>query len=154
MTFLVLFLAFTVLPALELWMLIEIGRVVGGFETVLYVVGIGVAGAWLGKRAGLTVMREVFDSLREGAEPADKLVEGALVLVGSVLLVTPGVLTDVTGILLFIPPFRRWLAPRVKQAALSWAMRRGVRVGTMGPGPRAREREQAEKKVFTHPRAE
>lgn len=153
MTFLILFLLFTVVPAVELWMLIEIGQRVGGFETMLYVVAIGVLGAWLGKRAGLTVLRELFSSLREGAAPADKLVEGALIIVGSVLLVTPGVLTDVTGIVLFVPPFRRWLAPRVKRAALAWAVRRGVQVGTAGPGPRAQERQQAEKKVFTHPQA-
>lgn len=154
MTFVLLFLAFTVVPALELWMLIEIGQRVGGFQTMLYVVAVGVLGAWLGKRAGVSVMQEVFASLREGKEPANKLVEGALVLVGSVLLVTPGVLTDVTGILLFFPPFRRWLAPRVKDRALAWAMRRGVQVGTMGPGPAARKRHEAEKKVFSHPRAD
>jgi len=153
MTFLILFLLFTVVPAAELWMLIEIGQRVGGFETMLYVVAIGVLGAWLGKRAGVAVLRELFASLREQAAPADKLVEGALVLVGSVLLITPGVLTDVTGIVLFIPQFRRWLAPRVKSAALAWAMRRGVKVGTAVPGPRAQERHQAEKKVFTHPKA-
>lgn len=153
MTFLVLFLLFTVVPAIELWMLIEIGQRVGGVQTMLYVVTIGVLGAWLGKRAGVTVLRELFASLREQAPPADKLVEGALVLVGSVLLVTPGVLTDLTGIVLFIPPFRRWLAPRVKRAALAWAVRRGIKVGAAGPGPRAKERHEAEKKVFTHPQA-
>ncbi len=152
MTFLILFLLFTVVPAVELWMLIEIGRQIGGFETMLYVVAVGVLGAWLGKNAGVSVLRELFASVREGAPPADKLVEGALVLVGSVLLVTPGVLTDVTGILLFFPPFRRWLAPRVKRAVLAWATRRGVQVGTVGPGPRARQRQEAEKKVFTHPK--
>ena len=151
MTFLALFLAFTVVPALELWMLIEIGRRVGGFETVAYVVLLGVAGAWLGKRAGLDVLRELFEGLRAGVPPADKLVEGALVLVGSVLLVTPGVLTDATGILLFLPPVRRLLAPRVKRAVLAWAARRGVAFGTAGPGPRARERADNERKVFTHP---
>jgi UPF0716 family protein affecting phage T7 exclusion len=96
----------------------------------------------------------VFESLRTGQAPADKLVEGALVIIGSVLLVTPGVLTDATGILLFIPPFRRWLAPRVKRAGLAWAMRRGLQVGTAGPGPRARAREENERKVFSHPRVD
>lgn len=152
-TFVTLFLLFTVVPAFELWALIEIGGRVGGWETTLYVVGIGLLGAWLGKRAGLAVIREVFESLREGKEPANKLVEAALVLIGSVLLITPGVLTDLTGILLFIPPVRRFLAPRVKDAALAWALRRGVQVGAAGPGPRARERQTNEKKVFTHPTA-
>lgn len=153
MTLFVLFLVFTVVPALELWMLIEIGQRFGGLETMLYVVAMGVLGAWLGKRAGLAVLRDLFASLRGQAEPADKLVEGALILVGSVLLITPGVLTDATGILLFLPPFRRWLAPRVKRAALAWAVRRGIQVGAAAPGPRAQERQHTEKKVFTHPEA-
>jgi UPF0716 protein FxsA len=153
MTLAILFLLFTVVPALELWLLIEIGQVVGGPETVLYVIGIGVLGAWLGRRAGVAVLREVFDELREHRPPADKLVEGALVLVGSILLVTPGVLSDLAGIVLFIPPVRRWLAPRLKRRALAWAMARGVQVGPAGPGPAARERERVEKKTFTHPRA-
>jgi UPF0716 protein FxsA len=153
MTVLVLFLLFTVVPAVELWALIEIGQRVGGLETMVYVVAVGVLGAWLGRRAGVAVLREIFEDLRNQRPPADRLVEGALVLVGSILLITPGVLTDVTGIFLFIPPVRRWLAPRVKQAALAWAQRRGVQVGTAAPGPRAQERARAEKKTFTHPQA-
>ncbi len=153
MTALALFLLFTLVPAVDLWALIALGRI-GGLETVLYVLGVGLLGAWLGTRAGIAVVRDLFHPLASQHPPADKLVEGALILVGSVLLITPGVLTDLSGILLFIPPFRRWLAPRVKQAALTWAARRGVRVGHAAPGPAARQRNEAVKKVFSHPRAE
>ncbi len=133
----VLFLLFTVVPAVETYLLVTIGGWVGAGETVTYLLAMGLLGAWLGKRAGFAVMREVFADLQKGVPPADRLVEAALVLVGSVLLVTPGVLTDVTGTVLFIGPVRRWLAPRVKRRALAWLTSRGVRVGTAGPGPGA-----------------
>lgn len=150
----ILFLVFTVVPALELWLLIEIGRVVGGWETVAWVVGMGMLGAWLGKRAGFQVLRELFAAVQEGKSPANQLVEAGLVLVGAVLLITPGVLTDVVGTLLFIPPVRSWLAPRVKDRLLSWLVGRGVQVGPIGPGPAHPSRtEPAEpyRRSFQHP---
>jgi UPF0716 protein FxsA len=153
MTAVVLFLLFTVVPTIETWLLIKVGSVVGATETVAYLVGMGILGAWLGKRAGFKVLRQVMDGLRTGEPPADRLVEAALVLVGSVLLVTPGVLTDATGILLFVGPIRRFLAPRVKRAGIAWMTRRGVVVGTMGPGPAAQERARREARTFTHPPA-
>lgn len=132
---LTLFLLFTVVPAVELWLLIELGQVVGGWQTVAWVVGMGVLGAWLGKRAGFRVLEDIFTNVREGRSPADSLVEAGLVLVGAVLLVTPGVLTDVTGALLFIRPLRRFLAPRVKAWLLTKVAGGGLWVGSIGPGP-------------------
>lgn len=138
---LALFLAFTVIPALETYLLIEVGRVIGGWSTVGWLIAMGLLGSVLGKRAGSGVLRQIGDDLRNGRSPADSVVEGALVLVGSVLLVTPGILSDVVGVLLFIAPVRRFLAPRLKARALAWLTGRpgGVSftVGGMGPGPGA-----------------
>lgn len=131
----VLFLMFTVIPAIELWTIVKVGSVFGATETVATLVLAGILGSWLGKRAGFSVMREIGDSLRSGLPPADKLVEAALVLVAAVLLITPGYLSDVVGLLLFVAPFRRWLAPRVKMLAWSWLQKRGLFIGTPGPGP-------------------
>lgn len=135
MTAVVLFLMFTVLPAIELWTIVKVGSVFGATETVVTLVLAGLLGSWLGKRAGLSVMREIGESLRQGLPPADKLVEGALVLVAAVLLITPGYLSDLVGLLLFVGPFRRWLAPRVKDYAWKWLLKRGLSMGTPGPGP-------------------
>ena len=145
-----LFLLFTVVPAVETWGIIQVGSRVGATETVAWLIAAGLLGAWLGKRAGLGVLREVQDGLVRGVPPADKLVEGVLVLVGAILLVTPGLLTDVVGLALFIAPLRRWLAPRLKAMALGWLTQRGVRVGTAGPGPAARESVDAARR-FEHP---
>lgn len=135
MTALALFLLFTLIPTLETWLIIKVGGEIGATPTVALLLLAGVAGAWLGKRAGLSVMRDLFADLQRGLPPADRLVEGALVLVAAVLLITPGYFTDVAGLLLFIGPVRRFLAPRIKALALDWALRRGLRVGAPGPGP-------------------
>lgn len=157
MTGVVLFLMFTVIPAIETWLLIEIGGRIGGVETVAYLVVMGILGAWLGKRAGFSVLRELLADIQNARPPADRLVEAGLVLVGSVLLVTPGVLTDIVGTLLFVAPFRRFLAPRAKRLILAWLTRRGLKLGNLGPGPAARERQEAEEKApprtFSHPEA-
>jgi len=132
-----LFLAFTLVPILETWLIIEVGRVIGSWETVAWLVAMGFAGAWLGKRAGVGVLRELQEDLRGGRSPADRLWEGALVLVGSVLLVTPGFLSDLLGVLLFVGPFRRWLVPRLKRWVLARVTVAGVHIGPAGPGPGA-----------------
>lgn len=136
-----LFLAFTVIPALETYFLIQLGQVIGGWATVGWLIAMGLLGSFLGKRAGTGVLRQIGDDLREGRSPADRVVEGGLVLVGSVLLITPGLLSDVAGMLLFIPPIRRFLAPRLKGMALKWLTTRpggvGFQVGPMSAGPGA-----------------
>ncbi|MBM4365930.1 MAG: FxsA family protein [Deltaproteobacteria bacterium] len=147
----VLFLLFTVVPVVETYLIIEVGSRLGALETVGTLVLAGLLGAWLGKRAGGTVLREIFEGLRRGEPPAVKLVEGLLALVGAVLLVTPGYLSDVVGILLLWAPVRRWLAPRVKDLAWAYLSRRGFTfVGDGAAGPAMRARQEAEKK-FDHP---
>ena len=160
---LALFLLFTGVPLLETWILIEVGRVVGGAETVFWLFAMGVAGAWLGKRAGSGVLRQVQQDLQAGRSPADSVIEGLLVVIGAVLLVTPGLLSDLTGLLLFIPQVRRFLAPRFKARMLRWLASRGsggfsFSAGPMGSGPGARapageaaNPSSGPKKSFDHP---
>lgn len=145
-----MFVLFTVVPVLETWGIIEVGKVLGSWQTAIYLVVVGALGAWLGKRAGFGVLRELSATMSRGESPADKLIEAALVLVGATLLITPGFFTDLVGIVFFIAPVRRWLAPRAKTFALQWLLGRGVTVGTAGPGPRARETQRAQVR-FDHP---
>lgn len=135
MTGLVLFLLFTIIPALETWLIVKVGAQIGATETVLTLVVAGVIGAWLGKRAGFAVLRELFTDLQKGLPPADRLMEGVLVLIAAVLLITPGYFTDLVGLLLFVGPIRRLLAPPLKRLLLSWATRRGFTIGAATPGP-------------------
>jgi UPF0716 protein FxsA len=164
---LVMFLLFTLIPALETWLIIKVGGVIGALDTVALLVLAGVLGAWLGKRAGTAVLGELFQSLQQGIPPGDKVVEGLLVLVASVLLVTPGYFTDLVGLLLFIGPIRGRLAPLVKKAALRWLMPKaqggGIWFGNLGPGPAMREKgfyqhppeggQEAASHRFKHPEA-
>lgn len=120
-----LFLLFTVVPALELYLLVQIGKVIGAPETVLGVILMGALGSWLAKREGLGLLRQLSEDLNQGIPPADRLVEGLLIIVGAVLLVTPGVITDLFGIFFLLPLTRRPLA----RLAKGWLVRT-----FMGPG--------------------
>jgi UPF0716 protein FxsA len=105
-----LFLAFTIVPIVELYVLIQIGKAIGGLETIIGVILIGAAGAALAKKQGFAVLRAIQRSMSEGRMPGRELLEGALVLAGGLLLITPGVFTDVAGVLLLLPPIRRLVA--------------------------------------------
>jgi len=102
----ILLLLFVALPALELWLLIEVGRRIGGLETIGLIVLTGVVGASLARQQGLRVLSEVQRRVAAGDMPADSLVDGIMILVASALLVTPGVLTDAFGFLCLVPGFR------------------------------------------------
>ncbi|MBN1207894.1 MAG: FxsA family protein [Myxococcaceae bacterium] len=121
-----LFLAFTVVPFLELYLLIGIGREVGVLPTIALVLVTGLLGASLARREGRRVLRSWQAATSQGRLPEDAILSGALVLVGGVLLVTPGVLTDVVGLLLLIPPTRRWIAARLRRA-----LERRMQAGTL-----------------------
>jgi UPF0716 protein FxsA len=130
-----LLLAFTVVPFIELYLLLAIGREVGFWPTVGGVLFTGVVGAWLAKKEGLRVLRRWQESLAQGHMPEEGLVGGVLVLVGGVLLVSPGVLTDVVGLFLLFPPTRRVIAALVRRR-LERRMAAGtLRVTTFQSGP-------------------
>lgn len=110
-----LFLLFTVVPFIELYLLLTMGRNVGLVPTLAFVIGTGLLGAFLARREGLRVLRDWQLSMAQGRIPTDGILSGALILVGGALLVAPGVLTDLTGMLLLIPPTRRFIAARIRR---------------------------------------
>lgn len=110
-----LMIVMTVIPAIELVLLLQLGQWMGAAETVLLILVTGLLGATLAKREGLGVLRQLKEDAGRGIPPADRLVEGLMVLIGGVLLITPGVLTDLAGVLLMVGPSRRWMAPRIKR---------------------------------------
>src|SRR5215470_8150980 len=101
-----LFLLFTVVPLLELAMLIWLGEWTVWWVPVLIVLADALLGAALVRWQGLRTLRRIQEDMAAGRMPGDALVDGALVLVGAVLLITPGVLTDIAGFALLIPPVR------------------------------------------------
>lgn len=130
-----LILLMTVVPAVELYLLMQLADLMGILETVVLILVTGSVGATLAKREGLGVLSQLQADLKKGLPPAERLVEGLLVLVGGTLLITPGVLTDVAGFALIFPFTRRWLAPRVKRwAAARFKVQAFGAGASMGPG--------------------
>ncbi|RNB70078.1 FxsA family protein [Brevibacillus panacihumi] len=101
--FRILIVLFIVVPAIELWGLIAVGKVIGGWTTVALVILTGVVGAWLAKQQGLQVFRLVQLQLSRGQMPTETLIDGFLVLAGGILLMAPGFVSDVIGLILLIP---------------------------------------------------
>lgn len=103
MMFRILIVLFIVVPAIELWGLIAVGKVIGPWWTVALVILTGVVGAWLAKQQGLQVFRLVQLQLSRGQMPTETLIDGVLVLIGGILLMTPGFFSDAIGLILLIP---------------------------------------------------
>lgn len=114
-----LILIFTIVPFIELSLLIEIGARIGTFNTILVIVVTGIIGAYMARIAGINVLFKIQENLREGIFPRDELFDGILVLIGGVLLLTPGLLTDALGFFLLLPfgqaLVRRWLKEIMKR---------------------------------------
>jgi UPF0716 protein FxsA len=102
-------LLFVVVPLVEIYVLIQVGQVIGGWWTLLLLLGTGLLGGLLVKREGAKAWRALTEALSRGRMPARELADGALVLVGGTLLLTPGLLTDVAGAFCILP-FTRPLA--------------------------------------------
>lgn len=124
-----LFLLLTVVPLVELWLLVVIAQRTSILATIAGVIFMGAAGTWLAQHQGFRVWRRLHEELAAGKAPADSLWDGLLILIASVLLIAPGVLTDVVGILLLLPPTRAiargWLKRRVPVHSLGNASSQG-----------------------------
>lgn len=108
-----LILLFTVIPIIELSILIKIGQHLGAASAIGIVILTGVIGAYLAKMQGLRILYRIKEDLNQGIMPTDKLFDGVLILCSGILLITPGLLTDIVGFLGLIPLtrnlFKRWL---------------------------------------------
>ncbi|WP_320837014.1 FxsA family protein [Zhongshania sp.] len=104
-----LFVLFVVLPILEMWLLIEVGSLVGSLPTIGMVVFTAVVGAALLKQQGIETLTRAQQRLSSGQVPATEILEGLLLAVGGALLLTPGFITDTLGFVCLIGPLRQWL---------------------------------------------
>ena len=104
--FLRLLLLFTIVPLVELFLLVKLGTVVGVGPTVALVIFTGILGAWLARQQGLGVLRRLSEDLAKGRLPAEALIDGLLIVVAGAVLLTPGLLTDALGFLLLVPRTR------------------------------------------------
>jgi UPF0716 protein FxsA len=115
-----LFILFAVIPVIEVYLLIKVGSLIGALPTVALLLSISLAGAWLVRHQGFGILRRIQAELAQGRLPAAELLDGAMVLVGGVLLLTPGFFTDLLGLFFLIPLTRAVM----KQFAGLWLQRR------------------------------
>jgi len=102
----VLFILFVVVPILELMIIIQVGQSVGAWNTVILLVVDSLVGAWLVKHQGIGLLKKSQDRMRNGELPSDEIFSGVAVLFAGALMLTPGFLTDLIGLLLLVPPIR------------------------------------------------
>jgi UPF0716 protein FxsA len=119
-----LFALLLVVPLAELWVILRSAERIGVLPTLALLLLVSAAGAWLLKQQGLAAWNRLQDTLRRGHMPAREVVDGALILLGGALLLTPGFLTDAVGLLLLLPPTRAATKGLARRAMARWARRR------------------------------
>ncbi len=122
-----LILVFILVPILELWVILQVGQAIGTLPTLVLLITMSILGAWLLRHQGRGAWRAFNATLAEGRVPARETGDGALIILGGALLLTPGFCTDAIGLLLMLPPTRA-IVRRI-------AFRRGVTVGAAAFGP-------------------
>lgn len=155
-----LVLAFVVVPLVELVVILQVGQVIGTGWTVALLVADSLLGAWLLKRESRRAWHDFRSALSAGRWPGDEVTQGGLIIVGGTLLLTPGFVTDLVGLLALLPPsravasrlIRRRLGPGVVLgSAASGARRRGDRRspgGTASGRPGAADRDVLDVEVL------
>lgn len=123
----VLALLFLVVPLLELFVIIQVGQAIGALNTVGLLLLDSIVGGWLMKREGLATLRRFQSKLGSGHLPENELIDGFMILFGGALMLTPGFLSDLLGIVLLLPPVRAVIRPIVKRQV-------GKRISIIGPG--------------------
>lgn len=96
----------TAVPLVELALLVALGRSIGLVPTLVLCASTGFLGAWLAREQGLRTLLDAQRAMAEGRFPGEQVLDGALLLVGGVVLLTPGLLTDALGFTLLLPPGR------------------------------------------------
>ena len=124
---------FLVVPVVELAVIIQVGHAIGGLETLVLLIAVSLLGGWLVKREGTGVLRRISTAVNNGRVPGRELADGALILLAGALLLTPGFVSDIFGILLLLPPVRAVLRPLLVGALAKRAIGR-----TVGTTPRTR----------------
>ncbi|MDP1615487.1 MAG: FxsA family protein [Methylococcales bacterium] len=105
-----LFLAVLIVPFAEIYLLLQVGGIIGALPTIFLVVFTALLGAFLLKQQGLATFQRFQLSLAQGEVPAYEIIEGPIILLGGLLLLTPGFITDILGFVCLVPPLRRKIA--------------------------------------------
>ncbi|HVS28097.1 MAG TPA: FxsA family protein [Solirubrobacteraceae bacterium] len=139
MFLLALFALFVILPVSEIYVIIQIGHLIGTFWTIVALIADAVIGTWLVRSQGRATWRRFSEALASGRPPARETLDGALVLVGGAFLIAPGFITDIFGAVLVLPPTRaicrRFIVRRFTRGLLGRAGTRARRRRAPGTVP-------------------
>ena len=122
------FLFLVLVPAAEIGVLLYTGQTIGVWPTILLIILTGFLGAYLAKQQGLETIRKTQEQLRRGMMPGDAILDGVSILVGGTLLLTPGFVTDIMGILLLAPPTRTFFKVLMMKAFRNWIDKGNIKV--------------------------
>jgi UPF0716 protein FxsA len=121
-----------VIPLAELYVIVQVSHLIGLIPTLVLLLAVSVLGAWLLKREGIAAWRRVREATARGEMPTTQVADGALVLLGGALLMTPGFITDAVGLLLLIPFVRVGLRSGIRKLIWRWGRKRMRVVDTAG----------------------
>lgn len=113
-----LFMAMVTITTVETILLLFMADNMGWIPTGLLIITTGALGSWLAKREGLGVLKSLEKETKAGFPSGDRIIEGLMILIGAVTLLTPGVLTDLFGFALIVPWTRQFMAPHIKRYLL------------------------------------
>jgi UPF0716 protein FxsA len=113
--FIKLLILFTFVPILEIFVLIEAGRQIGAMPTIAMVILTGIAGAFLARSQGFQLLARIQTDLQAGRVPAEEMFDGAMILAGGMVLLTPGFCTDLLGFILLTPASRSYIKKWLRQ---------------------------------------
>jgi len=131
----ILLLIFILIPLAEIAVFIWVGEAIGIGPTIIIVVITAIIGTALLRAQGFSTMARAQKTLSEGGIPVDSVIHGAALLVAGAFLLTPGMITDTLGFLLFVPAFRNWLAKIIFNRVLGKANIDVNIFGNEKPGP-------------------
>lgn len=139
--FRILFALFILIPIIEIYLLIQVGSVIGAIPTVAMVVFTAVLGGLLMRHQGLITLTRVQTALGRGELPTVAMLEGVVIMISGALLLTPGFFTDTLGFLGLVPPLRQWLILKVLERGVIHTVAPGARPHGPDSGPRTLEGE-------------
>jgi UPF0716 protein FxsA len=144
-------LAFLIVPLIELYVLFQVADLIGGVPTVIALIVISILGARLMKREGRATWRRLNAALARGEMPTKEVTDGAMILFGGALMLTPGFITDIFGLLLLLPPTRSALKGVFRKLLGAFVLGRAGAVGKVGRGVYAARVVSSRRKAKTTP---
>jgi UPF0716 protein FxsA len=121
-------LLFILIPAIEISVLLLSGKIMGIWPTFLLIVFTGILGSYLAKKQGLNTIRKVQEQLRFGNIPSEEIIDGVCILAGGLMLLSPGFLTDIMGLIFLIPATRMLIKPFLIKMIQQWINKNTVTI--------------------------